>query len=324
MSELTPATVPLDRAPFTWKTLTAIANTEFVPAALRGKPAALLAAILTGRELGLGPMESLRSIDVIDGRPSPSAEWMTARIFEAGHTIEVIEQTDQVCTIKGTRYVLFIKQGEPQREPVVSQTVTFTIEMAERARLTGKFNWKAYPEAMLYWRAVAQLARQLFPDVLRGIKHLPEELGDDSWIEATPLLEEGQAVVVDENDGTVTYPSQDDDVVVTVWAPEPTGKDDATIIEFIADHPDTEELVRFTLASWDTWKNGTVDDIQGEVRLIYRGMEALGIWEGENTLRDDLTAVGVNHLGEIRKADLITFAEAAVTKAMIALREEKE
>ena len=46
-----------------------IHNTSFVPKALRGDPNSVLACILTGDELGLGPMQSLRMVNVIDGPP---------------------------------------------------------------------------------------------------------------------------------------------------------------------------------------------------------------------------------------------------------------
>lgn len=158
---------------FTWKTLHAISETEFVPKTLRGKPEAILASVLYGRELGMGPMESLRVIDMIDGKPTPSAEWMVSKVFDAGHIIFAEEQTDRACMVTGVRY----RDGED----VARMTFTFTFEMAKRANLTGKSNWKNYPEAMLYWRATAQLCRQFFPDVLRGLSHLPEELGSADW-----------------------------------------------------------------------------------------------------------------------------------------------
>jgi hypothetical protein len=162
-------------APFTWKTIHAIANTDFVPRALRGNTAAILAAVLTGRELGMGPMEALRTIDVIDGKPSPSAEWMVGKVFEAGHVIVAVEQTADHCTVEGRRF----RDGEQ----VAEMRFTFTMDMAKRASLANKNNWKHYPEAMLYWRATSQLCRQFFPDVLSGLKYLPEELGSETWHE---------------------------------------------------------------------------------------------------------------------------------------------
>ena len=70
----------LATAPFTWKTLHAISRTDFVPKELRGNPAAILACVMYGREWGLGPMESLQLIDMIDGSPSPAERRTDASI----------------------------------------------------------------------------------------------------------------------------------------------------------------------------------------------------------------------------------------------------
>src|SRR5262245_22174395 len=51
-----------------------VTGTEFVPAALRRNPAAITAAILYGDEIGLGPMQSLSKVHIIDGRPTIAAE----------------------------------------------------------------------------------------------------------------------------------------------------------------------------------------------------------------------------------------------------------
>ena len=63
---------------------TQISGTEFVPVALRGKPAAIAAAILTGREVGIPPMQSLSGIHVVDGWPTLSSELMRQRCSPPG------------------------------------------------------------------------------------------------------------------------------------------------------------------------------------------------------------------------------------------------
>lgn len=310
--------IPLDRAPFTYKTAQAIARTEFVPKGLRGNVPAILAAIMTGRELGLGPMESLRSIDVIDGRPSPSAEWMVGRVFEAGHIIVATEQTAERCTVRGSRFV-------GPDGVTYDMEYTFTIEMAERAKLTGKSNWKHYPEAMLYWRAVAQLVRQFFPDVIRGIKHLPDELGDGEWLPpgyeadmavptGTPTLEEAQDDDIEEAEVIEAKPR-------FVWTPKPTGTADEFAISEVESlsREDLKNELLATVNDFGDWIDKTKPEVEENIRFIYRGMECLNIWIGENTMRDDLEAEGVQHLSEFKKAQLQAFARKAATKAVTAL-----
>lgn len=145
-----------------------IAGTEFVPKDLRGKPAAVAAAILSGREIGLPPMTAMQITHVVEGRPALSAEGMRALVFSAGHEIEFSESTGAVCTIRGRR-----------RYAENWTTVTWTIDMARAAGVGGKAVWKSYPRAMLQARATTELCRMVFPDVIHGFRSV-EELEDMS------------------------------------------------------------------------------------------------------------------------------------------------
>lgn len=140
-----------------------IASTDFVPKGLRGNMPAIMACVATGRELGLGDMEALRSIHVVDGRPSMSAELMVRLVRRHGHSISGSYGDGQV-TAHGRRH----DTGDEME-------VTWTSAMAQRAGLAGKDNWKKYPEAMLWARAVSQLCRALFPDCLGGVVYTPDE-----------------------------------------------------------------------------------------------------------------------------------------------------
>jgi hypothetical protein len=145
-----------------------IANTEFVPTALRRRPEAVLAALLSGAERGLGPMESLRSVHIIEGRPTLSAEAMRALVLAAGHDIEIVEATAVKATVVGRR------AGSDS----TSVPFTWTIDRARRARLVGKDVWQRYPEAMLLARASTDLCRAIFPDVIAGLAS-SEEIIDE-------------------------------------------------------------------------------------------------------------------------------------------------
>ncbi len=163
----------------------AIANTDFVPKGYRGNLPAIAACIYTGRELGLGDLEALRSINVIDGRPSLSAELMTKLVRARGHSIRG-KFAPSTVTVYGRR----VDNGDEME-------VEWTLEMAKTAGLADKQNWKRYPEAMLWARAVSQLCRMLFADCLRGLSHT----GDEVEMTAEERVEEAVtagAVPVDE------------------------------------------------------------------------------------------------------------------------------
>jgi hypothetical protein len=134
-----------------------VAGTEFVPKSLRNNVPAVTAAILHGRELGLGPMTALSLTNVIEGKPTLSAEGQRALALAAGHDIEFLESTGAVCTVRGRR------AGSERWT-----AVTWTIDAARKIGLANKQVWKSYPRAMLAARASAELCRMLFPEVLHG------------------------------------------------------------------------------------------------------------------------------------------------------------
>lgn len=155
-----------------------LAATEFVQPGLRGNMPAILACVATGRAIGVDDMTALRSIYIIDGKPSFAAELMVQLVRRRGHSI-VGEVTEGRASIKGRR----VDNGD-------EISVTWTMAMAERAGLASKQNWRRYPEAMLWSRAVSQLCRMLFADCFAGATYTTEELQDEPvMVEPVPVVE---------------------------------------------------------------------------------------------------------------------------------------
>jgi hypothetical protein len=152
---------------------TKIAQTEFVPDTLRGKPAAIAAAILYGRELGLEPMTSLRSINVIKGKPALSAEAMRAMVLAAGHHIAFEEMTASRCVIVGRR------KGTDD-----TTRVTFTMDDAKKMGVGTGQQYSKMPRQMLAARATAELCRLIFADAIGGLM-IDVEVDDDAEPMAT-------------------------------------------------------------------------------------------------------------------------------------------
>jgi hypothetical protein len=142
-----------------------LANTSFVPASLRGKPADITAAILAGQELGLQPMATLRSMDVIQGTPALRAHAMRGLVQSRGHDIELIESTPEKCVMRGRR------AGTD-----TWQSVTWTIQRASQLGLLSKDQWKKQPQTMLIARATGELCRLIASDVLYAMPYAAEEL----------------------------------------------------------------------------------------------------------------------------------------------------
>lgn len=138
----------------------------FLPDAIK-KPEQVVVIMEVAKSLDIPAIHALNSIHVIRGKPTMSAELMRALINRAypDATFEPVERTDKKCVIKAAR---------PGKEP---QDFEYTMEMAKRAHLNEKDNWKQYPEDMLFARCTARVARALFPEVCMGTTYLPEELG---------------------------------------------------------------------------------------------------------------------------------------------------
>jgi hypothetical protein len=132
-------------------------------------PEQALAIVLTGQDLGLSAAQSLRAIYVVQGKPVVSADALVAAVLSSGHCAYWVtrESTPERCTVETQR------KGSPAPE-----SVTWTREDADRAKLTSKDIWKSYPADMLRHRACAVLARRVYPDVVLGI-YAPAELPED-------------------------------------------------------------------------------------------------------------------------------------------------
>lgn len=147
--------------PFEMSELSSLAAIIFesalTPDAIKSKQDAAI-LVMTGNELGLSPMQSLRSIHVVKGKPVLSADTMVALCKRSPvcASWRVVEASAERVTITTTR------QGD---EP---ETLTWTMQDAKRAGLGGD-NWRKYPRAMLRARCSAELARQVYPDVVGGI-----------------------------------------------------------------------------------------------------------------------------------------------------------
>lgn len=153
-----------------------IANTAFVPTAYRGQPESVVAAILFGREIGIGPMRALQKIHMVDGKPSLAADEMLAQMRRNGLVIVDSESTRERAWIKARR----TDTGE---EAEVEWTIEEARQIPARERsvnimLAEKGTWQAYPADMLWARCVGRLARRLGSDLVGGVVYSAEEMQD--------------------------------------------------------------------------------------------------------------------------------------------------
>lgn len=162
-------------ADLAYQMATKLASTSFVPQSLRGKPGDIAAAILAGAELGLKPMATLKSIDIIQGTPALRAHAMRAVLQGQGHEIELVESTDTRCLMRGRR-----AGSEAWQE------VEWTIDRARLMGLLNKDQWKKNPKGMLVARATGDVSRLIASDALHGMPYVSEELEGTVHAEVIP------------------------------------------------------------------------------------------------------------------------------------------
>ena len=124
-------------------------------------------ALQLGAELGFAPMQSLRTIAVLNNRPVPSADGCVAAVMASGQCdyFREVETTEAHSTWETQR------RGDPQ-----PRQFTFTIDDARRAGLAQREHWRAYPKRMLAARAKKYLAQDTYPDVIGGLLSAEEAL----------------------------------------------------------------------------------------------------------------------------------------------------
>lgn len=166
-----------------------------------GKPSApkILLVMETGSMLGLHPMAALQSIDVVEGKATLSAKLQKALITAAGHSIVIekhgtIPGGDYAVTVTGKRadngethtstwdIARAIRAGSVDSYKRNQQGVW---EVRSRSKSGAPKPWEAYAESMPIWRAISDVAREGFGDVLFGL-YSTEEIRDGLPVNETP------------------------------------------------------------------------------------------------------------------------------------------
>lgn len=146
-----------------WRFATMIARSGMAPKDFNS-PDKIMVAMQHGAELGLGYMQSLHAIAVINGRPALWGDALPALVYGSGKCRYIKESTEG----SGDGYVAICEAARKDNES--QSTVRFGVDDAKAAGLWGKAGpWKQYPKRMLQMRARSFCLRDLFADVLRGI-----------------------------------------------------------------------------------------------------------------------------------------------------------
>lgn len=128
----------------------------FMPRAVKTAEQAA-AIMLTGREMGIGPMLSIRSINIVDARPVVAADLQLAQFKKDGGSAVFCALTDQEA-------VLWLRHPNGDEH-----TESFTHADAAAALLLGKDNWKKHKKAMLRSRVITAALKSIGYESMAGV-----------------------------------------------------------------------------------------------------------------------------------------------------------
>jgi len=165
----------------------AVVASGFAPRGME-KPESVLIAIQLGAELGITPMASLQNIAVINGRPSIYGDAALALIRASGKLADYVEEEIGEYSPDNDKYGYRVTASRIDSNGMEQTTEAFTIADAKKAKLWGKTGpWTDYPKRMLKFRARGFVLRDLFGDVLKGLKTFEEVKDTPEPINVTPL-----------------------------------------------------------------------------------------------------------------------------------------
>lgn len=133
--------------------------------------AGIFAIVQKAKTLNIDPLDALNGgLYCVQGKVEMSAQMMSQLIRQAGHSLTKDRRSDDtICILHGKR-----------KDNDNTWTESFCINDAKRAGIYKPNSpWTKFPRNMLYARALSNLARQLFSDVIKGCYVKGEILEDD-------------------------------------------------------------------------------------------------------------------------------------------------
>lgn len=142
----------------------------------------IFAIVETAKSIGVDPMRALNGgLYFIKGKVEMTSSLMSELIRKAGHSLTKDKKSDDtICILHGRRK----DNGDHWEE-------SFSMEDARKAGVAGSAVWQKYPRDMMFARALSRLARQLFPDVIKGC-YVEGEIKDAPPLNEPVVLEEAE------------------------------------------------------------------------------------------------------------------------------------
>lgn len=140
--------------------------------------------IMAGMELGRSPFWSMKNINIIQGKPELNAGGLADLAKSSGRYDYLIKEwDDEHCLIEW--YDLKIRGKDT---PI--GTSGFNKEEATLSGLVNKDNWKKWPKAMYFARALSQGVRTYAPDIAGGTVYVAGEISESENVVTPAKIDE--------------------------------------------------------------------------------------------------------------------------------------
>ncbi len=147
----------------------------------------ITAIVAKAQSLKIDPLDALNGgLYSLHGKVEMTSQMMNQLIRQAGHSVRKDARSDDnVCILIGKR----ADTGDDWCE-------SFSIEEAKRAGIyKEQGTWGKYPRDMLFARALSRLARQLFPDVIKGC-YVKGELSEEDEYEIETIQSKPEIITI--------------------------------------------------------------------------------------------------------------------------------
>jgi hypothetical protein len=128
-------------------------------------PEQAFSLLMIAQAEGLHPARALQEYHVIKNKPSLRADAMLGRFQRAGGKVKWIKHEDDGVTAEFTH------------DASGTTSVSWDMDRAKRAKVTGNDTWSKYPRQMLRARVISEGVRLSYPACILGF-YTPEEVSD--------------------------------------------------------------------------------------------------------------------------------------------------
>ena len=159
-----------------------LCESDLVPTSYQGQKGLsnCLVALEMSKRMNLSPLTVMQNLNVIHGKPSWSAQFISSQIIGCGR----FKNFDYVVTGKNENLAVQCQATRLEDNKLVKGTAV-SIKMAQKEGWTRKNpKYQSMPEIMLKARAATFFGRQYIPDLLLGVQ-TSEEVIDIQPIDVT-------------------------------------------------------------------------------------------------------------------------------------------